>query len=163
MLTAVPWAGAVLVGTGQTDSAVPPEQAEPSPSEVAAFVEDLNAAFPSLQARPADVRLVHYGLTPAIVRRGRAELLPDPQIIGQTTQAVLTLAVTHKLTSIALPALGTGVGHVPPNLSADAMIEAVAAHIKAGGTTLKRVIFVLYQDEAYRAFVDTLKRVGGVQ
>ena len=91
------------------------------------------------------------------------DLKTDPQIIGQSTQAVLALAVKHRLTSIALPALGTGVGHVAPNLSADAMIEAVAAHLKAGGTSLKRVIFVLYQDEAYRAFVDTLKRVGGVQ
>jgi len=25
------------------------------------------------------------------------------------------------------------------------------------------VIFVLYQDDAYRAFTDTLKRLGGVQ
>ena len=39
----------------------------------------------------------------------------------------------------------------------------IAAHLKAGGSTLKRVVFVLYQDEAYRAFIDTLKRVGGVQ
>lgn len=91
------------------------------------------------------------------------DLKTDPQIIGQTTQAVLALAIKHRLSSIALPALGTGVGHVAPNLSADAMIEAVAAHLKAGATTLKRVIFVLYQDEAHRAFVDTLKRVGGVQ
>ena len=91
------------------------------------------------------------------------DLKTDPQIIGRSTQAVLALTVKHRLTSIALPALGTGVGHVPPNLSAEAMIEAVAAHLKAGGTSLKRVIFVLYQDDAYRAFVDTLKRVGGVQ
>ena len=91
------------------------------------------------------------------------DLKTDPSVIGTTTQAVLQLAVKHKLTSLALPALGTGVGHVPPPLSADAMIEAVVSHLKGGGSTLKRVVFVLYQDEAYRAFVDTLKRVGGVQ
>ena len=91
------------------------------------------------------------------------DLKTDPETIGKTTQAVLALAVKHKLTSLALPALGTGVGHVPPPLSAEAMLGAVTAHLKAGGSTLKRVIFVLYQDEAYRAFVDTLKRAGGVQ
>ena len=91
------------------------------------------------------------------------DLKTDPAIIGSTTQAVLQLAVKHKLTSLAMPALGTGVGHVPPALSAEAMIGAVASHLKAGGSTLKRVLFVLYQDDAYRAFVDTLKRVGGVQ
>ena len=91
------------------------------------------------------------------------DLKTDPAVIGPTTQTVLQLAVKHKLTSIALPALGTGVGHVPPSQSADAMIEAVVSHLKSGGSTLKRVVFVLYQDETHRAFVDTLKKVGGVQ
>ena len=91
------------------------------------------------------------------------DLKTDPAIIGKATQAVLALAVKHKLSSLAFPALGTGVGHVPAPLSAEAMLEAVAAHLKAGGSTVKRVVFVLYQDDAHRAFVDTLKRVGGVQ
>jgi O-acetyl-ADP-ribose deacetylase (regulator of RNase III) len=91
------------------------------------------------------------------------DLKTDPETIGRTTQAVLALAVKHKLTSLAFPALGSGVGHVPPAQSADAMLQAVATHLKAGGSTLKRVVFVLYQDDAYRAFVDTLKRVGGLQ
>jgi O-acetyl-ADP-ribose deacetylase (regulator of RNase III) len=91
------------------------------------------------------------------------DLKTDPATIGKTTQAVLALAVKRKLTSIAFPALGTGVGHVPPTQSADAMLEAVTAHLKGGGSTLKRIVFVLYQDDAYRAFADTLKRVGGVQ
>jgi O-acetyl-ADP-ribose deacetylase (regulator of RNase III) len=91
------------------------------------------------------------------------DLKTDPETIGKTTQAVLALAVKHKLTSLAFPALGTGVGHVPPPLAADAMLDTVLAHLKAGGSTLKRVVFVLYQDETHRAFVDTLKRLGGVQ
>lgn len=91
------------------------------------------------------------------------DLKTDPAIIGKATQAVLALAVKHKLSSLAFPALGTGVGHVPAPLSAEAMMEALATHLKAGGSTVKRVVFVLYQDDAHRAFVDTLKRVGGVQ
>jgi O-acetyl-ADP-ribose deacetylase (regulator of RNase III) len=91
------------------------------------------------------------------------DLKTNPETIARTTRAVLAIADKHRLTSIALPALGTGVGHVPPPQSADAMLTAVVAHLKAGGTSLKRVVFVLYQDDAYRAFVDTLKRLGGVQ
>jgi len=91
------------------------------------------------------------------------DLKTDSETIAKTTRAVLALAVKHRLTSLALPALGTGVGHVPPALSADAMLEAVVTHLKTGESTLKRVIFMLYQDEAYRAFIDTLKRVAGVQ
>jgi O-acetyl-ADP-ribose deacetylase (regulator of RNase III) len=92
-----------------------------------------------------------------------ADLKTDVAQITATTKAVLALAAKHRITSIALPALGTGVGHVPPATVADAMLNAVVAHLKAGPTGLKRVIFVLYQDDAYRAFTDTLKRLGGVQ
>jgi O-acetyl-ADP-ribose deacetylase (regulator of RNase III) len=91
------------------------------------------------------------------------DLRTDPETIARTTRAVLALADKHRLTSIALPALGTGVGHVPPPAAADAMLNAVAAHLKAGKTTLKRVVFVLYQDEAFRAFTETLKRLGALQ
>jgi O-acetyl-ADP-ribose deacetylase (regulator of RNase III) len=91
------------------------------------------------------------------------DLKTDPVVVGRATRAVLSLADKHRLTSIALPALGTGVGHVAPGAAADAMLEAVIAHLKAGKTSLKRVLFVLYQDEAYRAFTETLKRLAGLQ
>jgi O-acetyl-ADP-ribose deacetylase (regulator of RNase III) len=47
--------------------------------------------------------------------------------------------------------------------AAEAMLEAVLSHLKAGKTSLKRVLFVVYQDEAYRAFTETLKRKAGLQ
>ena len=43
------------------------------------------------------------------------------------------------------------------------MLEAVVSHLRAGESSLKRVIIMLYQDETYRAFIDALKRVGGIQ
>ena len=43
------------------------------------------------------------------------------------------------------------------------MLNAVVSHLRASGSTLKRVVFVLYQDDAYKAFTDTLKRLGAVQ
>ena len=91
------------------------------------------------------------------------DLRTSADIIARATANALKLADAHSLTSIALPALGTGLGHVAPGAAADAMMEAVAAHLKGGKTALKRVVFVLYLDDAYRAFTDTLKRVGGIQ
>jgi O-acetyl-ADP-ribose deacetylase (regulator of RNase III) len=91
------------------------------------------------------------------------DLKTDAEIIGKATRAVLGLVDKHRITSLALPALGTGVGHVPPLASAEAMMSAVVAHVKAGATSLRRVVFVLYQDDAYKAFTDALKRLGGVQ
>ena len=92
-----------------------------------------------------------------------ADLKTDASVVGRATRAVLAVADKHRLTSIALPGLGTGVGHVPPGAAAEAMLEAVIAHLKAGKTSLKRILFVLYQDEAYRAFTDTLKRMAAIQ
>jgi len=92
-----------------------------------------------------------------------ADLKTDATVVGRATRAVLAVADKHRLTSIALPALGTGVGHVAPSAAAEAMLEAVIGHLKAGKTSLKRVLFVLYQDDAQRAFTETLKRMAGLQ
>ena len=91
------------------------------------------------------------------------DLRTNPDTIARTTRAVLVLADKHRLTSIALPALGTGVGHVAPAAAAEAMLTAVVTHVKSSKTTIKRVVFVLYQDEALRAFTDTLKRLAALQ
>jgi len=87
----------------------------------------------------------------------------DPETIARTTRAVLALADKHRLTSLALPALGTGAGQVAPAAAAEAMLNAVLTHLKSAKTSLKRVVFVLYQDETFRAFTDTLKRLGALQ
>lgn len=87
----------------------------------------------------------------------------DPETIARTTRAVLALADKHRLTSLALPALGTGAGQVAPAAAAEAMLNAVLTHLKSAKTSLKRVVFVLYQDETFRAFTDTLKRLGTLQ
>jgi O-acetyl-ADP-ribose deacetylase (regulator of RNase III) len=91
------------------------------------------------------------------------DLKTDADKIGRATAAILALADKHRIKSLALPALGTGVGHVPPPVAADAMLKEVVAHLKRGQSSVRRVVFVLYQDDAYKAFIDTLKRLGGVQ
>jgi O-acetyl-ADP-ribose deacetylase (regulator of RNase III) len=90
------------------------------------------------------------------------DLKTDAETIAKTTKAILAIADKHRITSLALPALGTGVGHIPPQVSADAMLPEVVTHLK-GSSSLRRVVFVLYQDDAYRIFTETLKRLGGVK
>jgi O-acetyl-ADP-ribose deacetylase (regulator of RNase III) len=89
------------------------------------------------------------------------DLKTDPEIIARTTKAVLALADKQRLSSVALPAFGAGVGHIPPADSAEAMLPTVVEHLKPGKSTLRRVVFVLYLDETFKAFTATLKRLGG--
>ena len=91
------------------------------------------------------------------------DMKTDAATITRTTRAVLALADKHRLTSLALPALGTGAGQVAPSAAAEAMLGTVIPHLKSAKTTLKRVVFVLYQDETFRAFTDTLKRLAALQ
>jgi len=120
------------------------------------------------------------GVAGAIKRKGGVIIEEEAMRQGpvEVGEAVLTtggnLAATHVIHAAVMgpdqqtdgekiPALGTGVGHVPPAVSANAMLNAVVSHLKGSSTGLKRVVFVLYQDDAYKAFTDTLKRLGGVQ
>ena len=91
------------------------------------------------------------------------DLKADPEKIVAATKSALAIAEKHRMESIAFPALGSGVGGVPPAQSADAMLSTVLAHVTRGNSTLQKVLFVLYQDEAFKVFTDALKRLGGVK
>jgi O-acetyl-ADP-ribose deacetylase (regulator of RNase III) len=91
------------------------------------------------------------------------DLKTDPEKITAATRATLAIAEKHKLSSLAFPALGSGVGGVPPAQSADAMLSTVVEHVKRGNSSLERILFVLYEDQAQKAFSETLKRLGGVR
>jgi len=88
MLTAVPWQGYVLVGTHQSDAPVDPTETAPPPEALEAFLAELNSSFLLLRVTRLDIRMVHYGLTPAAVKGGRADLLPEPQIIRHASTGV---------------------------------------------------------------------------
>jgi len=90
------------------------------------------------------------------------DLKTDPALIAAATKSSLALVEKHKLTSIAFPALGSGVGGVPPAESAEAMLRTLAEHLKSGKSSLQKVQFILYQAEAQKAFTDTLKKLTGL-
>jgi O-acetyl-ADP-ribose deacetylase (regulator of RNase III) len=67
----------------------------------------------------------------------------------------LKRAVEKQLTSIAFPAIGTGVAGFPLPRCAQVMLEEVKKHLN-GPTTLERVLFVLFDEPALTAFEQTL-------
>jgi O-acetyl-ADP-ribose deacetylase (regulator of RNase III) len=91
------------------------------------------------------------------------DLKTDPEKIAAATRSALALAEKRKLESIAFPALGSGVGGVPPAQSAEAIVSTILEHVRRGNSTLLRILFVLYQDEAFKAFTDTLKRLSAAK
>jgi O-acetyl-ADP-ribose deacetylase len=84
------------------------------------------------------------------------DLVTSEPTIGAATQSALRLADELGLRSLALPALGTGVGGFPLDRAAAAMAREVAAYISAGGR-LTDILFVLFDDPALTAFRDALR------
>jgi O-acetyl-ADP-ribose deacetylase len=82
---------------------------------------------------------------------------------GLTTEGSLRDATVHslkravekQLTSIAFPAIGTGIAGFPLDRCAQVMLEEVRKHL-IGQTTLQQVIFVLFDDVALKVFERTL-------
>jgi glycerol-3-phosphate dehydrogenase len=63
----VPWRSRALFGTWESKHRTSSDNLDARGDEIAAFIADLNHAFPSLDLTPADVSLVHRGVVPAVV------------------------------------------------------------------------------------------------
>ncbi|HZR26932.1 MAG TPA: glycerol-3-phosphate dehydrogenase/oxidase [Vicinamibacterales bacterium] len=70
----VPWRERALFGTWESNGVVDPSDSGVNEADVAAFITELNQAFPSLDLTINDVTLVHRGVVPAVVRGGTVSL-----------------------------------------------------------------------------------------
>ncbi len=88
------------------------------------------------------------------------DLVTDADLIRQATMNSLKRAAALGLESLALPALGTGVGGFPVDEAARVMIEATGVFLRnTTQPSLKRVLFVLFTPDALRAFEAALAKV----
>jgi O-acetyl-ADP-ribose deacetylase (regulator of RNase III) len=77
----------------------------------------------------------------------------------KATANSLRRAEEKKLASIAFPAIGTGVGGLDMQKCAQVMLGAVRDHV-SNPTSLKRVVFVLFEESARRIFEKTWHELG---
>jgi O-acetyl-ADP-ribose deacetylase (regulator of RNase III) len=78
----------------------------------------------------------------------------DSEKIREATLNSLRRAEEIKVGTIAFPAFGTGVGRFPSRNAAKAMLSAVKDHLKNVQSSLKKIVFVLYNEEIYNAFAE---------
>jgi len=79
--------------------------------------------------------------------------------VGRAMQATLLTAARLGAGSVAVPALGTGAAGVPFEASALAIASAVRAHVLLGGSSIRRISFVLADAAKLRAFREALESV----
>jgi len=87
------------------------------------------------------------------------DLTTNRSKIGRATRNSLTRAGELGISSIAFPALGTGVGGLPVDIAADAMISECVSFLESGSAPLlKKIVFVLFSGDALAVFE---KRLNG--
>jgi O-acetyl-ADP-ribose deacetylase len=88
------------------------------------------------------------------------DLVTNADLIHHATMNSLKRASDLGLASIALPALGTGVGGFPADEAARVMIDATCMMLRCTPqTSLRRVQFVLFTPDALQAFDAALARI----
>lgn len=78
--------------------------------------------------------------------------------VAKATAAALRLAKQLKLSSIAVPGMGTGVGGVPVQEAAKTMIEVIKQHLSEG-TSLKQILLISTDETLTDAFQFALEHV----
>ena len=62
------------------------------------------------------------------------------------------------VSSVAFPAIGTGVLHFPDDTVAKTMIKAISTYLhKHPSTTVKQVLLVIFEDRSYKAFQSAMQ------
>ena len=88
----------------------------------------------------------------AVLRLGSA---PTEESLRDSAHNSLELAARHGLRSIAVPALGTGVGGFPMQRCAEILLDEAQRHAD-GESSLEEIRFVLFGEPAYRIFEQVL-------
>jgi glycerol-3-phosphate dehydrogenase len=110
----VPWRERAVFGTWESGQPCAPDDRGVNEAEVAAFIVELNQAFPSLDLKMADVTHVHRGVVPAIAHahgrltlQGREQISTDrPGLVSVAgTKYTTARAVAERVTTSLLAAL----------------------------------------------------------
>lgn len=69
----------------------------------------------------------------------------------------LKLAAKHKLTSVSFPSISTGAYGYPLAEAAEIALKAASSFLSEQKTSLKEVVFVLFDDRSYQAYAAALE------
>jgi O-acetyl-ADP-ribose deacetylase len=72
----------------------------------------------------------------------------EEELLASCYRTALDLAATHRLSSIAFPAISTGIYRFPPDQAARIAVGTVAAELAAAPRGIARVVFCCFAQEA---------------
>lgn len=82
----------------------------------------------------------------------------EAELLASAYRNSLRLAEEHHISSLAFPSISTGVYGYPIEDAACIALETTVAHLR-GGTTLRRILFVLFTEDDLAVYQRTLAAV----
>ena len=83
----------------------------------------------------------------------------EPELLASAYRESLKLAVENNLTSISFPSISTGAYGYPVDEAAKVAIITVASFIKVVGTSIKEVVFVLFDSATFESYSSVLGKI----
>jgi len=84
----------------------------------------------------------------------------EDDLLASCYRTALDLAATHQLTSIAFPAISTGIYGFPADRAARIAIGTVASELSAAPRSLSRVVFCCFSEESAQHHLDVVGDLG---
>jgi O-acetyl-ADP-ribose deacetylase len=81
------------------------------------------------------------------------------RLLASAYRRSMEIAADHDVTTLAFPAISTGIYGYPLNEAADIALAAVCDFLRDYQTSIQRVRFVLFTDEAFEQFIEALARL----
>src|SRR5262249_22001334 len=84
----------------------------------------------------------------------------EEELLASCYRTALQLAAEHRLTSIAFPAISTGVYRFPADRAARIAVGTVASEISSDARGLERVVFCCFAQDSARHHMDAFADLG---
>jgi len=84
----------------------------------------------------------------------------EDELLASCYRGALALAAEHRLTSLAFPAISTGVYRFPPERAARIAVGTVVAELAAGTATIRQVVFCCFSDDIAAHHRDAFAELG---
>jgi O-acetyl-ADP-ribose deacetylase (regulator of RNase III) len=82
----------------------------------------------------------------------------EPQLLASAYRESLKLAAEHGLRSVSFPSISTGVYSYPVDRAAEVALKTVVSFLKEAATSIKEVVFVLFDARTHQAYVSALDK-----
>jgi len=85
----------------------------------------------------------------------------EAELLASAYRESLRLAADRNLTGLSFPSISTGAYGYPVNKAASIAVSTVASFLKEQATSIKEVVFVLFDSRTYESYISALQEVIG--